>query len=103
MTPISRLKSVANNSSSKHSRQEDSVIRVKGQADSHSNTHHKDQHSPNPSLPKKAAVIIIILLCCCVVAFIINFINVHTDFLDLKACRLSLEFGCFSQIVSLTG
>ena len=59
------------------------------------NTHHtatvsgrqedsSQHHAPNPSLPKKTGVIIIILFCCCVVAFIINFINVHTDFLDLK-------------------
>merc|ERR1719376_1429134 len=41
-------------------------------------------HSQPPSFDKKTVVIIIILLCCCVIAFSINFINLHTDYLDLK-------------------
>ena len=92
-----RLKSITGNTSSRGNNSvenKDRVILANPKLESR-NTHHtatgsgrqedsSQHHAPNPSLPKKTGVIIIILFCCCVVAFIINFINVHTDFLDLK-------------------
>ena len=42
------------------------------------------QHSQPPSLPKKTVVILFILLCCCIIAVSINFINLQTDYMDLR-------------------